>query len=109
MTTKEIISALQPGMRRKESEALKQAVFYKLYMDGLSGNDISRLFDVKKPNLYQHIYNFRDRLSINDAVCVNAKKELEAHDLVVDLIIVRYKIAGYTIKIDGEECFKTKG
>lgn len=108
MTTKEIITALQSRRKIEAYEAIRQGLFYRLYMDGLSGNDLANLFDMSKRNIYHGVYNFRDKFGIKDAKCLEAAAELDRHAIVVTPIIKKYKCAGYTLTVDGEDCLKTK-
>ena len=55
MGTEEIIKIVNEKRRLEEHEGIRQALFYRLYKEGLNGCDIARLFGYSKPSAYDAI------------------------------------------------------
>ena len=100
MGTEEIIKIVNEKRRLEEHEGIRQALFYRLYKEGLNGCDIARLFGYSKPSAYDAIYTHRDRMEINDKKAMDANDEIWKHDVMVQPVIKRLKIEGYEIYID---------
>lgn len=83
MTTQEIISMLRDRRHVEKNVSMRQALFYNLYKQGLSGDDMSRLFEYTKKAVYYGIYTIRDRREIGDEQSVRSMNELAEHMLVV--------------------------
>ena len=99
MITEDFIKELRSKSRLPKTMAIRQSVYYLLYKQGLSGNELERHFACTKRNIYYGMYSFRDRLSMKDEVSVAAYQESLSHEILCK----GDKINGYVITIDGVE------